>query len=101
MAQATNDRAAYIMNRGLDKEHYKGLILSYLEKFGASNRKALDDSFLERMPEILSPQQKRNRLKNLLQELRREKRVMSVGSGPAATWELAKSGTVSDHFDQN
>lgn len=101
VAQATDDRATYIMNRGLDKEHYKGLILSYLEKFGASNRKALDDSFLERMPEILSPQQKRNRLKNLLQELRREKRVMSVGSGPAATWELAKPRAVIEDLEQD
>ena len=96
IAAVTGDKATYIKHRGLDKEYYKGLVISYLEKFGEANRKSLNEFLLEKISDALTIEQKANRIKNLLQEMRREGTIESEGHGPAASWKLSKSAIDSD-----
>ncbi len=90
IAAVTGDKATYIKNRGLDKAHYKALVVSFLEKFGASQREDMDAFLREKISDALSVDQKTNRIKNLLQEMRREGSVCCDGHGLAALWKLAK-----------
>ena len=89
VAAATGDKAAYIKNRGLDKEHYKQLVKLHLEKFGPTTRKELEDFLREKVSDALSDDQKTNKIRNLLQEMRRDdKSIHPSGRGPGAIWEL-------------
>lgn len=91
IAAVTGDKAAYIKHRGLDKTHYKALVISYFVKFGQSKRADIAAFLLEKISDALSAEQKENRIKNLLQEMRREGTLKSEGQGPGAIWKLAKA----------
>ena len=72
IAAATGARVAYIRNRGLDKEHYKSLLVSFLEEYHKGRRRDFEELLMDKMPDLLSDQQKRNQVQNLLQEMKRE-----------------------------
>lgn len=95
VASATDDKAAYIKHRGLDKAHYKALVISYFKQFGQSKRADIATFLLEKISDALSTEQKENRIKNLLQEMRREGTLKSEGQGPGALWKLDKTGVES------
>lgn len=90
VAVATGDKVAYIKNRGLDKTHYKALVVSFLEKFKVSKKEDLDGFLREKISDALSPDQKTHRIRNLLQEMRREGTLNCEGHGSGAIWKLAK-----------
>jgi ATP-dependent DNA helicase RecG len=92
VAALTGDKAAYIKNRGLDKEHYKELVKLHLEKFGATTRADLEDFLREKISDALSEEQKANRIRNLLQEMRRDGAITPNRRGQGARWQLTKSG---------
>ena len=53
-----------------DKSHYQKLIIDYLMKFGPSPRNDIDAFLLEKLSDTLSHKQKKNKIRNLLQEMR-------------------------------
>ena len=89
VAAATGDRAAYLKNRGLEKGHYKELIKLQLRQFGPLPRNEIDAFLREKISDVLDDEQKTHRIRNLLQEMRREKIIITTGKGPAALWELS------------
>jgi len=90
IAAVTGGKAAYIKHRGLDATHYKALVVSFLEKFGSAKRVDIDSFLREKISDALSTQQKANRIRNLLQEMRREGTLLCDGHGPGANWKLTK-----------
>lgn len=72
-------KARYIRQRGLDDEHYKQLIVEYLKKFGPSPRKSMEGFLLEKLPDILTDLQKKNKVGNLLSTLRMEGKIRNDG----------------------
>jgi ATP-dependent DNA helicase RecG len=93
LAAVTGAKAVYIKHRGLDKTHYKALVVSFLEKFEQSARGDIEGFLREKISDALSVDQKTNRIRNLLQEMRREGTLICEGHGPAAIWRLAKPGS--------
>ena len=87
----TGDKAQYIKHRAFDKDHYKKMIRSYLEKFGEARRQDLDKLLLDKISDALTDEQKGNRVKNLLQEMRRDGEIRRIGTGRGAKWVLSKS----------
>jgi hypothetical protein len=52
------------------------------------------------LPQVLSVEKKRNKVKNLLTEMRvKDKSIRSTGKGRNALWDLAQSG--SDKLPKN
>jgi ATP-dependent DNA helicase RecG len=71
-------KAQYIKHRGLDDEHYKKLIVEYLKKFGKSPRKNIEKFLLDKLPDILTETQKKNKVTNLLSALRIEGKIKNI-----------------------
>lgn len=88
VAAAVGDAAQYTRNKGLDKAIYKEFVISHLRSMGPTTRQGLEQLLLPMLPQVLPPQQKLNRVKNLLAEMSREKTVKSLGGGPKAVWSL-------------
>jgi ATP-dependent DNA helicase RecG len=88
VAAAVGDAAQYTRNKGLDKGIYKEFVISHLRSMGPTTRQGLEQLLLPMLPQVLPPQQKLNRVKNLLAEMSREKTVKSLGGGPKAVWSL-------------
>jgi len=75
IASLTGDRTTYIKNRAFDDEHYKQMILNFLEKFGSASRDDFEKLILDKLSDILTVQQKKDKVKNLLQDLRRSNNI--------------------------
>jgi ATP-dependent DNA helicase RecG len=89
IAAATETKADYIRKRAFDKEHYKKLITGYLEKFGEASRADLDGLLLGKLSDALGDEQKQTFVRNLLQEMRQEGTIESVGARRWAKWVLS------------
>lgn len=72
-------KAHYIKQRGLDDEYYKKLIIEYLLKFGKSPRRDIEKLLWDKLPDILSETQKKNKVGNLLSSLRVDGRIENNG----------------------
>lgn len=79
IASLTGDRTTYINNRAFDDEHYKQMILNFLEKFGSASRDDFEKLILDKLSDILTVQQKKDKVKNLLQDLRRSNNIRLEG----------------------
>ena len=76
-------------------------MIAYFERFGQSKRADIAAFLLEKISDVLSTEQKENRIKNLLQEMRREGILKSEGQGPGALWKLTKTGAISKNLDHS
>ncbi len=86
VADAVGQKARYIHNRGLDEGYYRRLVLDYLQSYGHAARADLDALLLTKLPDVLDAQQKANKVKNLLQGMRRAGLVHPRGPRSAAVW---------------
>jgi ATP-dependent DNA helicase RecG len=87
VADWTGQKARYIRNRGLDDGYYRKLLTDYLQKYGQATRKDIDDLLLSKMPEILKPEQKAHKVRNLVQVMRREGLIHREGPKTTAVWK--------------
>jgi ATP-dependent DNA helicase RecG len=91
VAAETDTRVDYIRKRSFNKQHFKDLIVEYLKKFKEADRKTIDDLLLDKVSEAQTEDQKRHFIKNLLQEMRREGTIMTIGGKKYAKWILIGS----------
>ena len=88
IAAATGDKAAYIKNRAFDKQHYKDMVVAYLEKFREATRAELDALLVGKLSDVLEDKQKRLFIMNLLQEMKREGLIAPEGARRWTRWRL-------------
>ncbi len=72
IAAVTADKATYIRNLAFDDAHYKDMIIAYLKKFKKGSRKEIENLIIPKLSEVLTEKQKKDKVKNLLQAMRRE-----------------------------
>ena len=65
-------KSAYIHNKAFDNEHYRNLILQYLDKFGRATREDIDVLLWDKLPAHLDADEnkKKGKIGNLLSSLR-------------------------------
>lgn len=92
VAAVVGDKSTCIKHLAFDKEYYKKMIISYLEQFGEASREDLDELLMEKISDALSSSQKSNKIKNLLQDMRKAGLIQKAGSGAgrASKWALSK-----------
>lgn len=88
VAQVLGDQTQYTLNKGLDAGYYRELVLQHLRNFKACTREDLESILQTRLPELLNTAQKRNRVKNLLADLRKRHLIEPDRKGPGALWRL-------------
>ena len=64
-------KADYIKNKGFDDAYYKQLITEYIIRYGKASRKEIDTLLWGKLPEVLSDRQKKDKITNLLANLRK------------------------------
>ena len=75
VAEKTEQKADYILSRGIDDDYYKKLIDEYLKKFGKAKRADLEKVLKSKLPGVLTEEQKKHKIKNLLQSMKTEQRI--------------------------
>ena len=87
VAKATNQQSEYIKIRGLDDKFIQEMIIEYLQKFGSAKRADFENILLDKLPDILDINQKKNKIKNNLQTLKKVGKIDNKGK----IWKMSKS----------
>ena len=86
IAKATGTIGEHILESGFDNQYYRDLILEIVRKLGPVSRKDIDEVLLEKLPDRLNLQQKRNKVHNLLRELRVSGKIVNRGTRSRPAW---------------
>jgi ATP-dependent DNA helicase RecG len=90
VAKAAGEAGRHIRERGFDKQYYLDLILALVREHGPVERRDVDEALVSKLPDRLTLKQKRLKVRNLLQELRREGRIINTGSRSRPRWSLGE-----------
>jgi len=91
VAAITDSKAQYIKNRPFDDSHYKKMILDYIKQFKYATRRDIDNLLMDKLSDVLSENQKKNKIRNLISALsRKEKSIKNTGSDKKPRWVLAE-----------
>jgi len=71
VAIKTGQKVDYFNMRGIDDDYCKKIITDYLKKFSTGSRMDFEKILLDKLPDILDEKQKKNKVKNMLQDLRK------------------------------
>jgi ATP-dependent DNA helicase RecG len=66
VAAPIETRAEYIKRRAFDKNHYKNMLVEYLEKFTKASRAEFDQLLMNKISDALDSSKKKNFITNLL-----------------------------------
>jgi ATP-dependent DNA helicase RecG len=90
VAQKTGQKAAYSNNRALEYQYYRDLICQAIKDHDSLSRKDIDQLLWNKLPDWMNEGQKKNKVGNLLGELKRQKRIQNIGTMKAPKWVLVK-----------
>ena len=93
MAKVTGDVARHIRERGFNKQYYVDMILALVNEHGPVGRREVDELLLPKLPDRMSDEQKRRKVHNLLQELRRTDKIANQGSRAEPKWVAVRPAT--------
>lgn len=69
-------KSDYIHNKGFDNDHYRNLILKYLEKFSTATREDIDTLLWDKLPAYMEDDaQRKRKIRNLLYSLSSEGKI--------------------------
>lgn len=88
LARTAAEKVAYIHMRGQDDAFHEKQLLDYLREFGHADREIIDRLLMDKVSDALTATQKRNKVGNLIQKLRRRGDIHNVGSRGSPRWEL-------------
>jgi len=87
IAKTTGDQTTYIKLRGFKDEHYKKMILEYIDKYGSIDKKEIDNLLLDILPNVLDKEQKENKVRNLIYAMsKRDKTIINEGTNRKPKW---------------
>lgn len=87
VASETGQKADYIKQRGIEDDYCKKIILDYLIQFKEGKSRDFEKILLSKLADRLSFQQKKNKIKNILQSLKNEGKIVPYGK----LWKLSEN----------
>ncbi len=87
VAEKTNMQAEYIKTRGLKDDHFKTLILEYLDKCKQASKEDIDNLLLDILPGVLDEKQRKNKIRNLIYAMsKKDKTILNQGTNRYPKW---------------
>ena len=89
VAQKTGQKSRYIKVAGFDKQYYKDLIYQCITTHDSMSRAEIDELLFDKLSDSLDDTQKKNKIMNLIQEMRRNKKIKNIGTRESSKWILS------------
>jgi ATP-dependent DNA helicase RecG len=87
VAEKANMQAEYIKTRGLKDDHFKKLILEYLDKCKHASKEDIDKLLLDILPGVLDEDQRKNKIRNLIYAMsKKDKTIINQGTNRYPKW---------------
>lgn len=91
VAETMDDKANYIRNKAFDDIYYIDLIKSYLTEFGSATRAEIDSLIENKLSDALNDIQKKKKIDNLVQKMKKQSTIMNEGTVRKSKWVLSKN----------
>lgn len=91
IAAATGQKAKHIRDRGLDSKFYRDYILELIREHHPVSREDIDKLLLDKLPEVLSEEQKLTKIHNLLRNMAKVGLIRNDGGRKYPRWVLVVS----------
>ncbi len=91
IAAVTGGQATHIRNKGFDNEYYRDLLEKLIREHGPVTPETINDVLIDKLPESMTEEQKRKKIRNLTQDLAHRRGVVeNIGSkhGRGALWQV-------------
>lgn len=88
VAKKINKRTEYTKNAALDKQYYLDFIVKHIQIHESSTRKEIDELLWNKLPDWMDENQKKNKIRNLLLELRTKDLIANTGTMKVSKWVL-------------
>lgn len=86
VASAPEQQARHIRLRGFNKQYYLDMIMEMVKTHQPVTRKKIDELLMDKLPEVLTEVQKKNKIHNLLRDLTQDGILTNSGSRRAPKW---------------
>jgi ATP-dependent DNA helicase RecG len=87
VAEKTEQKADYIKARGFKDDHYKAMILEFIDKYGSASKEDIDKLVLDLLPKVLDEGQRSNKVRNLVYAMsKRDKTIKNIGTSRYPKW---------------
>jgi ATP-dependent DNA helicase RecG len=96
VAAAVGEKARHIRDRGFDSQYYEDMIVALVREHQPVAREDIDRLLLDKLPEVLTPAQKLNRIHNLLRKLAEAGLIVNQGSRRWPKWITANAGRAAE-----
>jgi ATP-dependent DNA helicase RecG len=87
LAALAGQKALHIRNRGLDSRYYRDMIVELVREHQPVSREDIDRLLLDKLPEVLSDEQKLSKVHNLISSLS-GKAIRNAGTRQSPRWIL-------------
>lgn len=88
VAQKTGQKANYTKNKGFDKQYYLDLMIKAIKEHKEVTRKDIDELLWNKLPDWMDEKQKKNKVGNLIGELRNSSKIKNSGTFKDSKWVL-------------
>ena len=88
ISQKTGQKADYSKNKGMDKQYYLDFILNAIKDHDNMSRADIDKLLWDKLPDILDEKQKKNKINNLLSQLKKDMKIKNIGSLKNSIWVI-------------
>ncbi|WP_085537328.1 RNA-binding domain-containing protein [Massilibacteroides vaginae] len=89
-AQKLEHKADYSKNKAFDKQYYLDFILKAINEHNSMTRAEIDELLWDKLPQWMNDIQRKNKVMNLLTELRSDKKIENIGTTFNSNWILKK-----------
>ena len=87
VASRTGEKSEYIKMRGFKDDHYKKMILEYLEKYKTASKNDIEKLIVDILPRILDEQQKKNKIRNIVYAMsKKDRTIVNTGTTRYPKW---------------
>ena len=72
----------------MDKQYYLDFILNAIKDHSNMSRADVDKLLWDKLPDILDEKQKKNKINNLLSQLKKDMKIKNIGSLKNSIWVI-------------
>jgi len=88
IARLAGKQIEHIRDKGFDNRYYADMLMALVSEHGPVSRTDVDRLLLDKLPDILTPKQKKDKIHNLLSEAARKKKIKNFGSRNRPKWRV-------------
>ena len=88
VAFKTGEKSEYIKMRGFKDDHYKEMIIKYLDEYKTASKEDIEKLILDILPKVLVEQQRKNKIRNIVYAMsKKDKTIINKGTNRHPRWE--------------